>query len=124
MRQVGILCAAAIVAVQENVGKLEGDHKNAKVLAGWYSSVFDSYDIILGEKTNYCLLSNIFLIQFLPQCNHWKHVFFFSPEGLNKIKGIIVDAASVETNIVSISYQIWCFAMLYTNLEILVSKNK
>ena len=53
MRQVGILCAAAIVAVQENVGKLEGDHKNAKVLAGWYSSVFDSYDIILGEKTNY-----------------------------------------------------------------------
>ncbi|KAM4108796.1 hypothetical protein ACB094_03G072400 [Castanea mollissima] len=53
MRQVGILCAAAIVAVQENVGKLEGDHKNAKVLA----------------------------------------------EGLNKIKGIRVDAASVETNI-------------------------
>ena len=37
MRQVGILCAAAIVAVQENVGKLEGDHKNAKVLAGRYS---------------------------------------------------------------------------------------
>ncbi|KAK7817508.1 putative low-specificity l-threonine aldolase 1 [Quercus suber] len=34
MRQVGILCAAAIVAVQENVAKLEGDHKNAKVLAG------------------------------------------------------------------------------------------
>ena len=112
MRQVGILCAAAIVAVQENVGKLEGDHKNAKVLAGWYSSVFDSYDIILGEKTNYCLLSNIFLIQFLPQCNHWKHVFLFSPEGLNKIKVIRVDAASVETNIVSISYQIWCFSML------------
>ncbi|XP_065624425.1 low-specificity L-threonine aldolase 1 isoform X3 [Quercus suber] len=53
MRQVGILCAAAIVAVQENVAKLEGDHKNAKVLA----------------------------------------------EGLNKIKGIRVDAASVETNI-------------------------
>ncbi|XP_052179839.1 low-specificity L-threonine aldolase 1 [Diospyros lotus] len=33
MRQVGILCAAALVAVQENVGKLEGDHKNAKTLA-------------------------------------------------------------------------------------------
>ncbi|KAF5441914.1 hypothetical protein F2P56_037135 [Juglans regia] len=56
MRQVGILCAAALVAVQENVVKLEGDHKKAKILA----------------------------------------------EGLSQIKGIKVDVASVETNIVSI----------------------
>ncbi|XP_057470523.1 low-specificity L-threonine aldolase 1-like isoform X1 [Actinidia eriantha] len=54
MRQVGILCAAALVAVQENVSKLEGDHKKAKTFA----------------------------------------------EGLNKIKGLKVDVASVETNIV------------------------
>ena len=33
MRQVGILCAAALVALQENVAKLEGDHKKAKTLA-------------------------------------------------------------------------------------------
>lgn len=33
MRQIGILCAAALVALQENVEKLEDDHKNAKVLA-------------------------------------------------------------------------------------------
>ncbi|XP_061340420.1 low-specificity L-threonine aldolase 1-like isoform X1 [Gastrolobium bilobum] len=33
MRQVGILCAAALVALQENVGKLESDHNNAKFLA-------------------------------------------------------------------------------------------
>ncbi|CAL5364991.1 unnamed protein product [Camellia sinensis] len=33
MRQVGVLCAAALVAVQENVGKLESDHNNAKFLA-------------------------------------------------------------------------------------------
>ncbi|KAK3043122.1 hypothetical protein RJ639_000011, partial [Escallonia herrerae] len=54
MRQVGILCAAGLVALQENVAKLEGDHKRAKLLA----------------------------------------------EGLNKIKGLKVDVASVETNIV------------------------
>lgn len=54
MRQVGILCAAALVALQENVGKLGNDHKNAKILA----------------------------------------------EGLNNIKGLKVDIASVETNIV------------------------
>nr|GEX98045.1 probable low-specificity L-threonine aldolase 1 [Tanacetum cinerariifolium] len=34
MRQVGILCAAALVALQENVPKLVTDHKNAKTLAG------------------------------------------------------------------------------------------
>ncbi|XP_050940762.1 low-specificity L-threonine aldolase 1-like isoform X3 [Cucumis melo] len=33
MRQVGILCAAALVAIQENIVKLEGDHENAKFLA-------------------------------------------------------------------------------------------
>ncbi|KAF8401885.1 hypothetical protein HHK36_012850 [Tetracentron sinense] len=54
MRQVGILCAAAYVALQENVGKLEGDHKKAKILA----------------------------------------------DGLNQIKGLRVDTASVETNMV------------------------
>ncbi|KAI5659949.1 hypothetical protein M9H77_28742 [Catharanthus roseus] len=33
MRQVGVLCAAALVAFQENVGKLEEDHRKAKTLA-------------------------------------------------------------------------------------------
>uniref|UniRef100_A0A2P2QN84 low-specificity L-threonine aldolase n=1 Tax=Rhizophora mucronata TaxID=61149 RepID=A0A2P2QN84_RHIMU len=33
MRQVGILCAAALVAVRENVGKLADDHRKAKMLA-------------------------------------------------------------------------------------------
>lgn len=34
MRQIGILCAAALVALKENIGKLESDHKNARLLAG------------------------------------------------------------------------------------------
>ncbi|MCL7031295.1 hypothetical protein MKW94_020535 [Papaver nudicaule] len=33
MRQVGFICAPAHVALQENVGKLEGDHKKAKIFA-------------------------------------------------------------------------------------------
>ncbi|KAI7997107.1 putative AAA domain-containing protein P22H7.05c [Camellia lanceoleosa] len=33
MRQVGVLCTATLVAVQENVRKLESDHNNAKFLA-------------------------------------------------------------------------------------------
>ncbi|VVA33184.1 PREDICTED: low-specificity L-threonine aldolase [Prunus dulcis] len=33
MRQVGILCAAALVALHENVANLDTDHKRAKILA-------------------------------------------------------------------------------------------
>ncbi|XP_010553776.1 PREDICTED: probable low-specificity L-threonine aldolase 1 isoform X2 [Tarenaya hassleriana] len=54
MRQIGVLCAAALIALQENVSKLEYDHKKAKILA----------------------------------------------QGLNQIKGIRVNAAAVETNII------------------------
>ncbi|KAG4122297.1 hypothetical protein ERO13_D11G258200v2 [Gossypium hirsutum] len=54
MRQVGFICAAAFVALKENVEKLDGDHKKAKELA----------------------------------------------EGLNQIKGLKVDIAAVETNII------------------------
>ncbi|KAG6532071.1 probable low-specificity L-threonine aldolase 1 [Zingiber officinale] len=33
MRQIGILCAAAFVALQENIVKLEDDHRKAKIFA-------------------------------------------------------------------------------------------
>ncbi|KAL6552638.1 putative low-specificity L-threonine aldolase 1 [Orobanche hederae] len=54
MRQIGVICAAGLVALEENIGKLESDHKKATILA----------------------------------------------EGLNNIKGLRVNLASVETNIV------------------------
>jgi threonine aldolase len=41
MRQIGVLCAAALVALQENLPKLQHDHKKAKLLAGtlrWHHS--------------------------------------------------------------------------------------
>jgi threonine aldolase len=34
MRQVGVLCAAAEIAVRDTLGKLEDDHRKAKALAG------------------------------------------------------------------------------------------
>ncbi|KAM3281112.1 hypothetical protein P3S67_028132 [Capsicum chacoense] len=52
--RIGVLCAADSVALQENLVKLEGDHRNAKILT----------------------------------------------EELNKIRGLKVDIATVETNIV------------------------
>lgn len=34
MRQVGVLCAAAYVALRDNLGKLADDHRRAKIFAG------------------------------------------------------------------------------------------
>ncbi|CAM8999096.1 unnamed protein product [Rhodiola kirilowii] len=39
MRQIGVICAAALVALCENVRKLEDDHKNAKALANGLSQI-------------------------------------------------------------------------------------
>ena len=38
MRQVGVLCAAAHVAVRDTVGKLADDHRKAKALADLFFS--------------------------------------------------------------------------------------
>ncbi|XP_028219596.1 probable low-specificity L-threonine aldolase 1 isoform X1 [Glycine soja] len=73
MRQIGILCAAALVALQENVGKLESDHKKARLLAGKCHTVLDDS--------------------------------MRSPDGLNEVKGLRVDACSVETNMVFIDIE-------------------
>ncbi|KAK9292371.1 hypothetical protein L1049_020338 [Liquidambar formosana] len=56
MRQVGILCAAALVALHENVGKLEGDHKKAKVLADGLNQIKGLKVDITSVETNilYC----------------------------------------------------------------------
>jgi threonine aldolase len=83
MRQVGILCAAALVAVQENVEKLEGDHKNAKILAGRYTSPFDLHAIAIGVKTNYF---HFFCLVQLLACATTGNLFFVS---LNLQKGCI-----------------------------------
>jgi hypothetical protein len=65
MRQVGVLCAAAHVAVRDTVGKLADDHRRAKSLAGFmffwnltslhfdihYSQVFNyHHDFLQKEK--------------------------------------------------------------------------
>ncbi|KAL0907394.1 hypothetical protein M5K25_021802 [Dendrobium thyrsiflorum] len=39
MRQVGVLCAAAYVALSENVSKLEDDHRKAKIIAEGLSQI-------------------------------------------------------------------------------------
>ncbi|THG23151.1 hypothetical protein TEA_000734 [Camellia sinensis var. sinensis] len=52
MRQVGVLCAAALVAVQEIVGKLESDHNNAKFLAQGLNRIEGLKVVVNSVETN------------------------------------------------------------------------
>ncbi|KAI4338625.1 hypothetical protein MLD38_023661 [Melastoma candidum] len=63
MRQVGVLCAAALVAVQENISKLEEDHRNARALA-------EGLDRIKGLKVDVISVeTNIIYVDFLEDAN-------------------------------------------------------
>lgn len=52
MRQIGVLCAAALVALQDNVGKLEDDHKKAKTLAEGLDSINGLRVDVAAVETN------------------------------------------------------------------------
>ncbi|XP_028067211.1 probable low-specificity L-threonine aldolase 1 isoform X2 [Camellia sinensis] len=57
MRQVGVLCATALVAVQENVGMLESDHNNAKFLARKFFLLFNTLSYTYtGRPINSCVI--------------------------------------------------------------------
>jgi hypothetical protein len=51
MRQVGVLCAAAYVAVRDTVGKLADDHRKAKALAGF---IFLYFFLFKSNFTSFC----------------------------------------------------------------------
>ncbi|KAK4799716.1 hypothetical protein SAY86_025081 [Trapa natans] len=53
MRQIGILCAAGLIALQENAGKLEQDHKNAKALAEGINQIKGLKVDVTSVETNF-----------------------------------------------------------------------
>lgn len=71
MRQIGIICAAALVALQENITKLEGDHKKAKILAGNFQSpwVFGFKCYFFSWINDFCFLILIALT--MPIYEFW-----------------------------------------------------
>ncbi|KAK7287415.1 hypothetical protein RIF29_00690 [Crotalaria pallida] len=56
MRQISILCAAALVALRDNVGNLATDHKNAKLFA-------DGLNQIKGLRVDGPMETNIIFIE-------------------------------------------------------------
>ncbi|CAK9188221.1 unnamed protein product [Ilex paraguariensis] len=89
MRQVGVLCAAALVALQENVAKLEGDHKKAKVLAEGLNKIKGLKVDVTSVETNivYCDILEGTNITAPKICMALEELgILVMPEGLSRIR--------------------------------------
>ncbi|CAL5363313.1 unnamed protein product [Camellia sinensis] len=84
MRQVGVLCAAALVAVQENVGKLESDHNNAKFLAQGLNRIEGLKVDVNSVETNIVKGTNITAPKLCK--NLEEHGILVIPESLSRIR--------------------------------------
>ncbi|KAJ4719735.1 putative L-allo-threonine aldolase [Melia azedarach] len=115
MRQVGILCAAALVALQENVGKLEGDHKKAKMLAEGLNQIeglkvdldivetnIVYFDVIEGLKMNAESLCK----------NMEEHGVLVMPESSSRIRVVLHHQISVS----DVQYTLSCFQQALTGV--------
>jgi len=58
MRQAGILCAAAKIALTENVDKLKVDHENAQYLAHQLNSI-TGFDVNIGQVTTNMVFAKV-----------------------------------------------------------------
>ncbi|GAB4836088.1 Putative low-specificity L-threonine aldolase 1 [Ancistrocladus abbreviatus] len=92
MRQVGVLCAAALVAVQENVGKLEADHRKAKLLAEGLSQIKGLKVDVNSVETNIVYFdvlesSNVTVMKL---CKYLaEHGILVMPESTSRIRIVI-----------------------------------
>lgn len=92
MRQIGILCAAALFALKHNASKLQGDHENAKRLA-------DGLNKIKGIKVDVdSVETNIFYFEILRSANITttklckkleEHGILVMPDGSSRIRIVI-----------------------------------
>ncbi|CAH9097385.1 unnamed protein product [Cuscuta europaea] len=92
MRQVGVLCAAALVGFQENVAKLEEDHKRAKLLAAGLSKIRGLKVDIATVETNivYCDILKEADVTELELCKILAGLGVLAlPEGIQKIRFVI-----------------------------------
>ncbi|XP_027111201.1 probable low-specificity L-threonine aldolase 1 [Coffea eugenioides] len=92
MRQVGVLCAAALIALQENVGKLEGDHKKAKTLAVGLNKIKGLNVDIDSVETNivYCDILKSVNITETKLCKILEgHGILILPEGPFRIRMVL-----------------------------------
>lgn len=90
MRQAGVLAAAALYAVEHNIGRLAADHENAKILAEKLSEI-GAFDIDPGKvQTNMVIfdvggtgMNRDHLLNLLKE-----HGVLLTPEGENSVRAV------------------------------------
>ncbi|KAI8005905.1 putative low-specificity L-threonine aldolase 1 [Camellia lanceoleosa] len=102
MRQVGVLCAAALVALQENVGKLDGDHKKAKTLAEGLSKIKGLKADVTSVETNivyFDILEGANITTQKLSKNLEKHGILVMPESSTRVRLVVhyqISASDVQ----------------------------
>ncbi|KAE9619049.1 hypothetical protein Lal_00047943 [Lupinus albus] len=107
MRQIGILCAAALVALRDNVRNLESDHNNAKVLA-------DGLNEIKGLRVDGTVETNIIFIE-IEEGSHlnagriWKdleeHGILLMSKSISRLRIVLHHQISAS----DVQYTLSCF---------------
>ncbi|KAK8588896.1 hypothetical protein V6N12_023308 [Hibiscus sabdariffa] len=92
MRQVGFICAAALVALQENLGKLEHDHMNAKALAEGLNQIEGLRVNLAAVETN-IIFFNIVEGSKITAAELYKHLVehgvLVMPEGPSRMRIVL-----------------------------------
>ncbi|CAL0300005.1 unnamed protein product [Lupinus luteus] len=115
MRQIGILCAAALVALQDNVRNLENDHKNAKLLA-------DGLNEIKGLRVDGPVETNIIFIE-IEEGSHlnagkiWKdlaeHGILLMSQSISRLRIVLHHQISAS----DVQYTLSCFQKVVKGVQ-------
>ncbi|XP_068476653.1 low-specificity L-threonine aldolase 1-like isoform X1 [Phaseolus vulgaris] len=124
MRQIGILCAAALVALQENIGKLENDHKKARLLADGLRELKGLRVDTLGVETNIVFIDIEDGIQTRAEkiCKYLEERgILLMQESSSRMRVVLHHQISAS----DVQYALSCFkAMLTTNQQVVKGVEK
>ncbi|KAL4354772.1 hypothetical protein GQ457_06G023960 [Hibiscus cannabinus] len=116
MRQVGFICAAALVALQENLGKLEHDHINAKALAEGLNQMEGLRVNIAAVETN-IIFFDILEGSKITAAELYKHLMehgvLVMPEGPSRMRIVLHHQISSS----DVQYTLSCFLQAFTGLQ-------
>ncbi|XP_019426645.1 PREDICTED: probable low-specificity L-threonine aldolase 1 isoform X1 [Lupinus angustifolius] len=115
MRQIGILCAAALVALRDNVRNLESDHRNAKLLA-------DGLNAINGLRVDGPVETNIIFVE-IEEGSHlnagkiWKgleeHGILLMSQSISRLRIVLHHQISAS----DVQYTLSCFQKVVKGVQ-------
>ncbi|XVE89990.1 hypothetical protein DITRI_Ditri20bG0041200 [Diplodiscus trichospermus] len=113
MRQIGFICAAAFVAVKENIAKLEGDHKKANLLAEGLNQIDGLRVNVAAVETNIIYFDVVEGSKITAEKlykNLEEHGVLVMPEGPSRMRIVLHHQISSS----DVQYTLSCFQQAFT----------